>query len=97
MFVPYLYKCSTKIIFTDPKDEFLKGVLDINAPHDISYRRVAKKLNWYQALQECGSNGGHLASITDETTNENMALISKRDGFSLWIGLSKQDVCNFCD
>lgn len=79
-------------IENDTKDEFLKGVVDINTPQDISYRRVAKKLNWYQALQECGSNGGHLASITDKTTNENMALIAKRDGFSLWIGLSKQDV-----
>ncbi|XP_016381640.1 lymphocyte antigen 75-like [Sinocyclocheilus rhinocerous] len=74
------------------KDEFMKGVVDVNTPDGISYRRVAKRMDWYQALQECGSNGGHLASIPDKTTNDNMALIAKRDGFSLWIGLSKQDV-----
>uniref|UniRef100_A0A672SJR1 Lymphocyte antigen 75 n=1 Tax=Sinocyclocheilus grahami TaxID=75366 RepID=A0A672SJR1_SINGR len=63
------------------------------APMSFSfYRRVAKRMDWYQAMQECGSNGGHLASIPDKTTNDNMALIAKRDGFSLWIGLSKQDV-----
>lgn len=87
----------TKMYFTDPKDEFMKDVVDVNTPEGISYRRVAKKMDWYQALQECGSNGGHLASISDKTTNDNMALIAKRDGFSLWIGLSKQDVYNFCD
>ncbi|XP_051531593.1 lymphocyte antigen 75-like isoform X3 [Myxocyprinus asiaticus] len=76
----------------DSKDEFMKDVVDVNAPKGISYRRVAKKLDWYQALQECGSNGGHLASITDKTTNDNMAQIAKRDGFPLWIGLSNQDV-----
>uniref|UniRef100_A0A672SJI7 Lymphocyte antigen 75 n=1 Tax=Sinocyclocheilus grahami TaxID=75366 RepID=A0A672SJI7_SINGR len=74
------------------KDEFMKGVVDVNTPDGISYRRVAKRMDWYQAMQECGSNGGHLASIPDKTTNDNMALIAKRDGFSLWIGLSKQDV-----
>lgn len=81
--------------FTDPKEEFMKGVVDVNTPDGISYRRVAKRMDWYQALQECGRNKGHLASIPDKTTNDNMALIAKRDGFSLWIGLSKQDVHNF--
>ncbi|RXN10749.1 lymphocyte antigen 75-like protein [Labeo rohita] len=79
-------------IENDPKDEFMKGVVDVNTPDGISYRRVAKRMDWYQAMQECGRNGGHLASIPDKTTNDNMALIAKRDGFSLWIGLSKQDV-----
>ncbi|XP_051528122.1 lymphocyte antigen 75 isoform X2 [Myxocyprinus asiaticus] len=74
------------------KEEFMNDVADVKAPKGISYRRVAKKLDWYQALQECGSNGGHLASITDKTTNDNMALIAKRDGFPLWIGFSNQDV-----
>lgn len=83
-----------KMSFTEPKEEFMKGVVDVNAPDDISYRRVAKRMDWYQALQECGRNKGHLASIPDKTTNDNMALIAKRDGFSLWIGLSKQDVKN---
>uniref|UniRef100_A0A672L2A6 Lymphocyte antigen 75-like n=1 Tax=Sinocyclocheilus grahami TaxID=75366 RepID=A0A672L2A6_SINGR len=72
--------------------EFMKGVVDVNTPDGISYRRVAKRMDWYQALQECGRNRGHLASIPDKTTNDNMALVAKRDGFSLWIGLSKQDV-----
>ncbi|TRY88118.1 hypothetical protein DNTS_031498 [Danionella cerebrum] len=79
-------------IENEPKTEFRKSVLEVDAPDDIRYRRVAKKMDWYQALQECGRNGGHLASITDKDTNENLALIAKRDGFPLWIGLSKQDV-----
>ncbi|KTG47312.1 hypothetical protein cypCar_00030790, partial [Cyprinus carpio] len=79
-------------IENDSKEEFMKGVVDVNTPDGISYRRVAKRMDWYQALQECGRNRGHLASISDKTTNDNMALIAKRDGFSLWIGLSKQDV-----
>ncbi|XP_043107956.1 lymphocyte antigen 75 isoform X2 [Puntigrus tetrazona] len=79
-------------IENDPKEEFMKGVVDISAPAGVSYRRVAKRMDWYQALQECGRNRGRLASIPDKTTNDNMALIAKRDGFSLWIGLSKQDV-----
>uniref|UniRef100_A0A673JY01 Lymphocyte antigen 75 n=1 Tax=Sinocyclocheilus rhinocerous TaxID=307959 RepID=A0A673JY01_9TELE len=79
-------------IENDTKEEFMKGVVDVNTPDGISYRRVAKRMDWYQALQECGRNRGHLASIPDKTTNDNMALVAKRDGFSLWIGLSKQDV-----
>ncbi|XP_026076751.1 lymphocyte antigen 75-like isoform X1 [Carassius auratus] len=75
-----------------PKEEFMKGVVDVDTPDGISYRRVAKRMDWYQAQRECGSSGGNLASIPDKTTNDNMALIAKRDGFSLWIGLSKQDV-----
>lgn len=79
-------------VFKETKDEFMKDVVDVKAPEGISYRRVAKKMDWYQALQECGSNGGHLASISDETDNDNLAVIARRDGFSLWIGLSNQDV-----
>lgn len=79
-------------IENDHKDEFMKNVVDVQAPEGISYRRVAKKMDWYQALQECGSNGGHLASITDKINHDNMATIARRDGFSLWIGLSNQDL-----
>ncbi len=91
--VDFTYR-PAKMYFTDTKEEFMKGVVDVNTPDGISYHRVAKRMDWYQALQECGRNKGHLASITDKTTNDNMALIAKRDGFSLWIGLSKQDVHN---
>ncbi|XP_056590497.1 LOW QUALITY PROTEIN: lymphocyte antigen 75 [Triplophysa dalaica] len=76
----------------EAKDEFLKDVVEFKAPEGISYRRVAKKMDWYQALKECGSDGGHLASISDQTDNDNMAVIARRDGFSLWIGLSDHDV-----
>ncbi|KAL6469196.1 hypothetical protein MHYP_G00227200 [Metynnis hypsauchen] len=75
----------------DSKDEFRKSPTDVKAPTGYNFRLVAKKLNWYQALEECISDGGHLVSIHNETANVNMSLIARRDGFPLWIGLSKQD------
>lgn len=81
-----------QLCLKEAKEEFLKDVVDVKAPEGISYRRVAKRMDWYQALQECGSSGGHLASISDQTDNDNMAVIARRDGFSLWIGLSNHDV-----
>lgn len=64
----------------------------MKTPSGYSFRLVAKKLNWYQALKECSSDGGHLVSIHNETANEDIALIAKRDGFPLWIGFSRLDV-----
>ncbi|TSS35876.1 Lymphocyte antigen 75 [Bagarius yarrelli] len=75
----------------DAKEEYLKDPADVKGPSGYSFRLVAKKLNWYQALKECNSDGGHLTSIHNETTNRDMALIAKRDGFPLWIGLSRLD------
>ncbi|XP_076880757.1 LOW QUALITY PROTEIN: lymphocyte antigen 75 [Brachyhypopomus gauderio] len=75
----------------DPKDEYRKSLVDVYSPPGYTFRVVGKKLNWYQALEECRSDGGHLASIHNETVNRDMALITKLDGFPLWIGLSRQD------
>ncbi|KAI4900585.1 hypothetical protein NFI96_017269 [Prochilodus magdalenae] len=75
----------------DSKVEFLKSPADVLAPPGYNFRLVAKKINWYQALEECNSDGGHLVSIHNETANLNMSLIARRDGFPLWIGLSRQD------
>uniref|UniRef100_A0A8B9HIP5 Lymphocyte antigen 75 n=1 Tax=Astyanax mexicanus TaxID=7994 RepID=A0A8B9HIP5_ASTMX len=63
----------------------------ICAPPGYTFRLIPKKLNWYQALEECSSDGGHLVSIHSEEANKDMALITKRDGFPHWIGLSRQD------
>ncbi|XP_058256916.1 lymphocyte antigen 75 isoform X1 [Hemibagrus wyckioides] len=79
-------------IENDPRDEYRKDPTDVKTPTGYSFSLVAKKLNWYQALKECSSDGGHLVSIHNETTNSDMALISKRDGFPLWIGLSRLDL-----
>ncbi|XP_053369706.1 lymphocyte antigen 75 [Clarias gariepinus] len=78
-------------IENDPKEEHRKDPVDVKTPSGYSFRLVAKKLNWYQALKECNTDGGHLVSIHNETTNTDMALIAKRDGFPLWIGLSRLD------
>ncbi|KAB5559385.1 hypothetical protein PHYPO_G00028380 [Pangasianodon hypophthalmus] len=78
-------------IENDNKEEYRKDPADVKSPSGYSFRLVAKKLNWYQALKECSSDGGHLVSIHNETTNRDMALISKRDGFPLWTGLSRLD------
>lgn len=76
----------------DPKEEYRKDPTDVKTPSGYDFRLVAKKLNWYQALQECGSDGGHLVSVHNETTNRDMALVAQRDGFPLWTGLSRLDV-----
>ncbi|XP_053490898.1 lymphocyte antigen 75 [Ictalurus furcatus] len=78
-------------IENNPKEEYRKDPTDVKTPSGYNFRLVAKKLNWYQALQECGSDGGHLVSIHNETTNRDMALIAQRDGFPLWTGLSRLD------
>uniref|UniRef100_A0A8B9J9R7 Lymphocyte antigen 75 n=1 Tax=Astyanax mexicanus TaxID=7994 RepID=A0A8B9J9R7_ASTMX len=75
----------------DSKTEFQLSQSDVKAPPGYTFRLIPKKLNWYQALEECSSDGGHLVSIHSEEANKDMALITKRDGFPHWIGLSRQD------
>lgn len=76
----------------DTKLEYTIKPDDVPSLPGYNYHLVPRKMNWYQALTVCSSGGGHLVSIHNNTTNNNMALIAKRDGFPLWIGLSRQDV-----
>ncbi|XP_072516907.1 lymphocyte antigen 75 [Salminus brasiliensis] len=73
------------------KTEYRLSPTDVKAPPGYMFYLISKKLNWYQALEECVNDGGHLVSIHNETTNHDMMQIAKRDGFPHWIGLSRQD------
>ncbi|XP_060797712.1 lymphocyte antigen 75 [Neoarius graeffei] len=78
-------------IESDHNEEYRKDPIDVKTPAGYSFRLAAKKLNWYDALKECSSDGGHLVSIHDEAANRDIAQIVKRDGFPLWTGLSRLD------
>ncbi|XP_046886441.1 lymphocyte antigen 75 [Hypomesus transpacificus] len=58
---------------------------------NLSYSVVRSKLSWFEALGACAARGGHLASVHDAQNDAHVQLIARRDGFSLWIGLSSQD------
>nr|XP_056717155.1 lymphocyte antigen 75 [Euleptes europaea] len=56
-----------------------------------TYWILQKKLSWYNAWKECKQRGRDLASIHSESQQLFLEDIVKRDGFSLWLGLSSHD------
>lgn len=76
----------------ESKEEYNKTTTDYQMYNNLTYKVLTESLTWYQALQECGLLGGHLASVHDLDHISHIADIVKTDGFPLWVGLSKQDV-----
>ncbi|KAJ8255349.1 hypothetical protein GJAV_G00203860 [Gymnothorax javanicus] len=75
----------------DPKENFSKYVSDFENYGSLKYKVIQKTLKWKEALRECSDMGGHLASAHDLAQDAHLQVMSKIDGFPLWIGLSSQD------
>lgn len=80
----------------ESKEEYNKSTIDYQMYNNLTYKVLTQPMNWYQALQQCGELGGHLASVHDRNHSSYVAQIVKTDGFPLWIGLSSQDVSSYC-
>lgn len=78
----------------ESKEEYNKSTIDYQMYNNLTYKVLTQPMNWYQALQQCGELGGHLASVHDRHHSSYVAQIIKTDGFPLWIGLSSQDTTN---
>lgn len=74
------------------QEEFRKSPWEPRQLANQSYHIVGRKLNWFQAQEECAQSGGHLASIHNKAQNAELLSMARKDGFPLWIGLSNQDV-----
>ncbi|KAM6174259.1 lymphocyte antigen 75 isoform 1-T1 [Erethizon dorsatum] len=80
-----------KIEMVDYKEEYNTTLPQFIPYEDGVYNVIQKKVTWYEALNTCSQNGGHLASVHNQNGQLFLEDIVKRDGFPLWVGLSSHD------